>query len=199
MKLEYLWHNYILKEVYENEKILSILLAAMLAFSALGATSMMAFAASNTVASPEHTTRDNDKIGQVNGKVSDDVDYQVDPTDPTKISFTYTGNGDFQNWQFPGMTEGKDYKVISVDGNTITIQLINGYEGDVIGNAIVNFQGETTTKRAPRKDNKSNSPKTGATMATGLALAGAGAAVLAAMKKNRTLNKTNCKSLFAIR
>ena len=47
------------------KKILSILLAAMLAFSALGATSMMAFAASNTVASPEHTTRDNDKIGQV--------------------------------------------------------------------------------------------------------------------------------------
>ena len=121
------------------KKILSILLAAMLAFSALGATSMMAFAASNTVASPEHTTRDNDKIGQVNGKVSDDVDYEVDPTDPTKISFTYTGNGDFQNWQFPGMTEGKDYKVISVDGNTITIQLINGYEGDVIGNAIVDF------------------------------------------------------------
>ena len=80
---------------------------------------------------------------------------------------------------------GKDYKVISVDGNTITIQLINGYEGDVIGNAIVNFQGETTTKRAPRKDNKSNSPKTGATMATGLALAGAGAAVLAAMKKKQ--------------
>ena len=37
------------------KKILSILLAAMLAFSALGATSMMAFAASNTVASPEHT------------------------------------------------------------------------------------------------------------------------------------------------
>ena len=161
------------------KKILSILLAAMLAFSALGATSMMAFAASNTVASPEHTTRDNDKIGQVNGKVSDDVDYQVDPTDPTKISFTYTGNGDFQDWQFPGMTEGKDYKVISVDGNTITIQLINGYEGDVIGNAIVNFKGETT------KDNKSRSPRTGATMATGLALAGAGAAVLAAMKKKQ--------------
>ena len=157
------------------KKILSILLAAMLAFSALGATSMMAFAASNTVASPEHTTRDNDKIGQVNGKVSDDVDYEVDPTDPTKISFTYTGNGDFQDWQFPGMTEGKDYKVISVDGNTITIQLINGYEGDVIGHAM----------KAPRKDNKSNSPKTGATMATGLALAGAGAAVLAAMKKKQ--------------
>lgn len=167
------------------KKILSILLAAMLAFSALGATSMMAFAASNTVASPEHTTRDNDKIGQVNGKVSDDVDYEVDPTDPTKISFTYTGNGDFQNWQFPGMTEGKDYKVISVDGKTITIQLINGYEGDVIGNAIVNFEGETTTKKAPRKDKKSRSPKTGATMATGLALAGAGAAVLAAMKKKQ--------------
>jgi len=132
------------------KKILSILLAAMLAFSALGATSMMAFAASNTVASPEHTTRDNDKIGQVNGKVSDDVDYEVDPTDPTKISFTYTGNAD-----------------------------------DVIGNAIVDFKGETTTKKAPRKDKKSRSPKTGATMATGLALAGAGAAVLAAMKKKQ--------------
>ena len=113
------------------------------------------------------------------------MDYEVDPTDPTKISFTYTGNGDFQNWQFPGMTEGKDYKVISVDGNTITIQLINGYEGDVIGNAIVKFEDETTTKKAPRKDKKSRSPKTGATMATGLALAGAGAAVLAAMKKKQ--------------
>lgn len=57
------------------------------------------------------------------------------------------------------MTEGKDYKVISVDGNTITIQLINGYEGDVIGNAIVKFQGETTTKKAPRKDKKAVLPK----------------------------------------
>ena len=37
------------------KKILSILLAAMLAFSALGATSMMAFAASSTP--PETMTR----------------------------------------------------------------------------------------------------------------------------------------------
>mgnify|MGYP002135164704 CR=1 FL=1 len=81
--------------------------------------------------------------------------------------------------------EGIDNSDVAEDGNTITIQLINGYEGDVIGNAIVKFQGETTTKKAPRKDKKSRSPKTGATMATGLALAGAGAAVLAAMKKKQ--------------
>ncbi len=167
------------------KKILSILLAAMLAFSALGATSMMAFAASNTVVSPESTTRDNDKIGQVNGKVSDDVSYEVDPTDPNKITFTYTGDGEFQYWKFPGMTEGKDYKVVSQDGDSVTIQLLNDYAGEVIGNAIVEFASETTTKKAAKKDNKSSSPKTGASMATGLALAGAGAAVLAAMKKKQ--------------
>lgn len=167
------------------KKILSILLAAMLAFSALGATSVMAYAASNTVRSPESTTRDNDKIGQVNGKVSDDVDFETDAKDPTKITFTYTGSGDLNDWTFPGMTEGKDYKIVSQDGNTITIQLINDYEGEVIGNAQVTFTSETTTKKAPKPDNGNDSPQTGATVATGLALAGAGAAVLAVLKKKQ--------------
>lgn len=169
------------------KKFLSIMLAAMLAFSAVSVTTISAFAKSTTVASPEKTTASIDKIGQVNGKDSDDVSYVVDPADPTKITFTYTGDGDFTRWEFPGMVEGQDYEIVSEDGDTITIQLLGDYDGKVIANAIVEFDSETTTKVATTaKKSKSNeSPDTGAAAAAGIALAGAGAAVLLTLKKKQ--------------
>ena len=84
------------------------------------------------------------------------------------------------------MKEGKDYVVTSEEGNSITIELINGYDGKVVANALVDNGSETTkgNKGTTKKtDKKSTSPKTGAVSAAGIAVAGAGVAMLAALKK----------------
>lgn len=163
------------------KKLLSILLAVMMIF-AVNASATVAMA--DTVNSIESTTKATSTIGKVNGQTSNDVTYERDPDDPNKITFTYIGEGDITGWEFPGMTEGVDYRIISQDGNSITIELLNGYDGDVIGDAQVDFEpgSETTTKKA--STGKSTSPATGAVAATGLAAAGVGAAILAAIKKN---------------
>lgn len=161
------------------KKLLSVLLAVMMIF-AVSSSATVAMAA--TVNSIETTTKASSTEGRVNGKVSNDVTYERDPDDPNKITFTYIGEGDITGWEFPGMTEGVDYNIISQVDNSITIMIINGYDGDIIGDAQVDFEGETTTKKA--STGKSTSPDTGALAATGLAAAGVGAAILAIIKKN---------------
>ena len=116
---------------------------------------------------------------EVNGKPSPDVTYDVDKSNSNKVSFKYDGDGELLGWEFPNMTEGKDYTIISEEGNTITILVSEDYEGIVTANAIVKQAGSNSTK--PNKNSKS--PKTGAVTATGLGLTGAGAALLLALKK----------------
>lgn len=167
------------------KKVISIILSVLLIASVTTVYAVPAFA--KPVQSIESTTnkeKEPDIKGKVNGNPSNDVTWERDPKDPTKITFTYTGNGELVGWEFPGMVEGKDYKVISRDGNSITIQLLNGYSGEVVANAVVKDEnGETTTSAAPQPNGNSKSPKTGATTATAVAVAGAGIAVLVAMKK----------------
>ena len=166
-------------EVFRMKKVISIILSLVLLASVSAVTTVPAFAAK--VQSIESTTEEGPNItGEVNGNPSSDVVYEKDPQDPTKITFTYTGDGELTGWEFPGMTEGKDYIIVSRDGNSITIQLLNGYDGDVIANAIVK---ETTTGQTPKKNGDNKSPKTGAATATAAVVAGAGIAVLAAVKK----------------
>ena len=163
------------------KKVTSILLSLVMVI-ALCAMSVSAYAA---VVSPEKPTNPRSNITvQVNGNETSDVVYERDPQDPTKITFTYTGDGELTGWEFPGMVEGEDYIIISQDGNSITIQLINDYDGDVVANAIVKEKkGETTTSQQPKPNGNNKSPKTGAATATAVAVAGAGIAVLAALKK----------------
>ncbi len=161
------------------KKLISVLVSAAMLVSVLCfATSV--FAAGGVV-SPEHPTQENPIVTEVNGNESDDIKVTKDPEDPTKITFEYTGDGELQGWEFPGMTEGKDYKIIYEEGNKITIQLLNDYDGKVIANAIVK---NTTTSKKKSNGNK-KSPKTGAATASAIAVAGAGVAILAvARKKN---------------
>jgi hypothetical protein len=164
------------------KKLLSIVLSVMMIF-ALGSTTMVAMAA--TVQSYESTTKASTISGQVNGQTSSNITYERDPEDPNKITFTYNGDGDITGWEFPGMEEGVDYQVLDEDGNTITIELLNGYDGDVVANVLVDEEGETAEKTTKKSTTgKSTSPNTGAVSATGLAVAGVGVAVLAAIKKN---------------
>lgn len=158
------------------KKILSVVLSVVMLICA---SSVATVAFAENVNSIESTTKANKITVEVNGNETTDVIYEKDPEDPTKITFTYTGDGELEGWEFPGMTEGEDYIIISEEGDSITIQLINGYEGDVIANAIVK---ESTTKKKKHNDDR-KSPKTGAVTAGAVAVAGAGVAVLAALKK----------------
>lgn len=164
------------------KKIISIVISLVMVVSAFAVSAVPAMA--KTVISPSQTTTQKTTvIVQVNGSSTSDVSYERDPEDPNKITFTYNGDGELIGWEFPGMVEGTDYEIISEDGNSITILVSEDYDGDVIANAIVKLDEEKTTKKPGKVDGSSKSPKTGAMAATGLAVAGAGAAILAALKK----------------
>lgn len=165
------------------KKVLSIVLSVVMLIS-VGVLSVTAFAAD--VASPgkDDTT---DKITgisvQVNGKTSKDITVDRDGTSRV-ITFTYDGDGNLVGWEFPGMTEGKDYTIVEEKDNYITIEVSEDYEGEVIANAIIEDEEEETTKKSSTKKNKGGtSPKTGVSAAAGIAAMGAGAAVLTALKK----------------
>ena len=157
------------------KKLISVLLSVVMLVS-VSAVSMSAFAA--TVQSYEETTINNKITLEVNGKTATDITYERDPEDPNVITFTYTGDGELLGWEFPGMVEGTDYEILSEDGNSITIQVSPDYTGEIVANAIVKDANGKTTK----KNGSATSPKTGVG-ATGLAVAGAGAAILLALKK----------------
>lgn len=164
------------------KKLISVILSIMMAVSMLAVTAVPAMAA---VVSPESTTKQASIVVEVNGSTSNDVTYTKDPTDPNKITFTYDGDGALKNWDFPGLVEGVDYEIVSEDDNSITIVLLNDYTGEVRANAILEEASEATTKAGTtaKKDKGSTSPNTGVVSATGVAVAGAGVAILAALKK----------------
>lgn len=162
------------------KKILSLVLSVMMIF-AVGVGSTTIALAATTVKSPSHTDITRPVKVEVNGNSSKDVTYDVDKKNPNKFKFSYDGDGKLIGWEFPGMIEGVDYDIISEDGNTITILVHDSYTGTVTANAIVE-KDETTTKK-PNQNGNPTSPETGVFAATGLGVAGAGAAILVALKK----------------
>ena len=170
------------------KKILSIVLSIVM-LASVGILSMPVFAADPVVGSQETVTtpQHNNIIPQVNGKDDKDVTWEWISDNPKQIKFTYNGDGDLTGWTFGDLVEGKDYKVISRDGNTITIELLTDYQGDIVANALVTEKtttAETTTSASsPTSNTSSTSPKTGAVAAAGIAAMGAGVAILTALKK----------------
>ncbi len=171
------------------KKVLSVLLAVAMIVS-VGVSSAVVAMAAPTVESIQSTTkRPAPTIGEVNGQTSTDVRYEIDPNDPNKITFTYVGDGELVGWEFlpETLVEGTNYRIVTQSGNAITIELINGYNGEVIANAIVKFpegdEPEKTTKTTVKKNTGSKSPDTGVVTGAGLGVAAAGAAILVALKK----------------
>ncbi|MBQ7202936.1 MAG: hypothetical protein IJS03_02835 [Eubacterium sp.] len=162
------------------KKVFSIAISALLVISIALISATTVFAA---VASPVKPTKPTKPpVTEVNGQTSDDVTYKYENEEHTIITFTYTGDGELKGWEFPGMVEGEDYEIISEDGNSITIRLLNDYDGSVVANAIVEEEGSTKAETT-KKNGDEKSPKTGAAAATGIVMLGAGAAVLAALKR----------------
>lgn len=170
------------------KKVISIVLSLVMLLS-VGMATINAFAV--TVGSYESTTKpfDNKIITRVNGKDSNDIDYEKDD-DKREITFTYTGDGKVVDWEFPGMTEGVDYEIIDRGDNWIKIRVMEDYDGDIIANAILEEPAsetttlpESTTAETTKKNEDQKSPATGASVAAGVAAMGAGAAILAALKR----------------
>lgn len=165
------------------KKFISVLLSVMMMIS-IGTISVMPVMAATV--NSEEPSAPIVITGQVNGQVSNDVSYEVSPADPMEYTFSYTGNEEFLGWAFDGLVEGVDYVVISEDGTTITIKLTAAAAGkDVIANALTKSAEpeEPEEPEEPAKpDDSGKSPSTGAGLA-GIAVAGAGVALLAASKK----------------
>lgn len=165
------------------KKILSIMLSIVMAVSVCAVATIPAMAV--TVNSKNDITQPSNIKVEVNGGTTTDVTFKEDTTDPSKITFTYDGKGKLEGWDFSGLVKGTDYDIVSQDANSITIVLLNGKTAKdiaVTANATVAMDEETTKKKVKDKDKGSKSPKTGATMG-GALVAGAGVAMLAALKK----------------
>lgn len=162
------------------KKFISVLLSVMMMIS-VGAISVMPVMA-ETINSEEPFT----PIvitGQVNGNVSNDVSFEVSPADPMEYTFNYTGSDEFLGWAFDGLVEGVDYVVIDEDGTEITIKLTAAASGkDVIANALTKSAQPGKPAKPSKPDDSGKSPSTGAGL-VGIAVAGAGVALLAASKK----------------
>ena len=181
------------------KKIVSIIIATMMAIS-MFAVSVPAMA--ENVSSPAAVTIADGKVKTtVNGEERQGVTYKINASKPNEVTFTYNGKGTLKSWSDNlsslGLVEGTDYTItVNKDGSE-TISFISQKawnNGSVVVNAVVDFD-EATTKASKeskekttkaKKNTSSKSPATGASsavLAGGVAAAGAGIAVLAAMKK----------------
>lgn len=86
-----------------------------------------------------------DSLSCVNGEPGDGIgsDYNAEFNTHT---YYYYGFGKFIRWEFPTLTEGKDYEIIAQnDGNSITIEFKNEENAPPYINAIVNFSDENAS------------------------------------------------------
>ena len=80
-------------------------------------------------------------LGYVNSELSEDIYVVADPeTGGTKIS--YEGEGSVDEWEFPLLTEGKDYEIIKEEENVIVLNLLREDKALPYINAVINEGGE---------------------------------------------------------
>jgi len=132
------------------KKALSILLSVLTLITAAYCCTFCAFA-ETTTKYWEPKPGFQDSAGYVNGERCDNIYSQAVPdTDYCKI--TYDGTGRLIKWEFPTLTENKDYTVISEDNNSITVLWTNEDKGAPYINAIVDFGNETTEQTVTEKN-----------------------------------------------
>lgn len=164
------------------KKFLSVVLSLMMVLAVGFGTSAVAFA---YVGSPSEIIVEQIQVAttnKVNKNNSTKVKGHKDTNNYNKIVFEYEGSEAVDSWEiYDGdklLVEGVDYKIVSKSDKEIVISII-AVPADVLSaNAVVNGA------QKPAKPNNGNqSPATGAMAATGLAMAGAGLAVLTALKR----------------
>lgn len=173
------------------KRAFSIVLSLIMAICCIGLTTVSAVAAPY-VGSVETTTKKFDADVTVNGKPSVDGKYEIvdvnqDVEYTVKVEFNYTGSEPLQDWEIPGLTEGTDYVIISSDGNTLVIGIINDDITYVKANAITALGEDNSTTVPATTNNDKKSPSTGISTVAAVAVASMAGAVslLAAKRKSK--------------
>ncbi len=162
------------------KKIISLVVATMMAVSMMAVSALPAMAADN-VSSPTAAVLQQGKAQTtVNGETKQGVTYTVDTTKARKVTFSYNGEGTFKSWSDNlgslGLAEGTDYTKATNADNSIVITFMSQKaitawnEGKVVINAIVEFatttaastteatteatDAKTTTKATTSEDNE---------------------------------------------
>lgn len=170
------------------KKLISVLLSIMM-IVAVGAMSVVPAMAANssniTVGSGDQTFT---ASGAVNGQpTTSDVTIKVSDSDSYEVRFDYVGKEEFLRWEIVGLEEG-EYTIVKKEGTTLIIKVnpsVAESKREFTANAITKKSansGSTTKPSTGNTDKSGTSPSTGASVA-GVAVAGAGVALLTALKK----------------
>lgn len=170
------------------KKLVSVLLSIMM-IVAVGAMSVVPAMAANssniTVGSGDQTFT---ASGAVNGQLTtSDVTIKVSDSDSYEVRFDYVGKDEFLRWEIIGLEEG-EYTIVKKEGTTLIIKVnpsVAEAKREFTANAITKKSansGSTTKPSTGNTDKSGTSPSTGASVA-GVAVAGAGVALLTALKK----------------
>lgn len=170
------------------KKLISVLLSIMM-IVAVGAMSVVPAMAANssniTVGSGDQTFT---ASGAVNGQLTtSDVTIKVSDSDSYEVRFDYVGKDEFLRWEIIGLEEG-EYTIVKKEGTTLIIKVnpsVAEAKREFTANAITKKSansGSTTKPSTGNTDKSGTSPSTGASVA-GVAVAGAGVALLTALKK----------------
>lgn len=171
------------------KKALTIILSLVTLFSvSIGTISVMA---RDYIISPETTQQTITIKVTLNGEDSNHTSYNPDSNNPNVITFTYTGGHTLVGWDFKNGVEGIDYEIISQEGNTLVIRILEGHRVDKIwANAVdtssvygEDENGEQNGNGELEEDKGTKSPKTGA--ASGIGIMATGLAILIATRKRR--------------
>ena len=141
------------------KKTLSILLTLLTLISVVYGCTFFAFA-ETTTKYWEPRPNCQDSLGCVNDEPADGIgsDYNAEFNTHT---YYYYGYGQFIRWEFPTLTEGKDYEIVAQNnGNSITVEFKNEENSPPYINAIVDFKDETAYTQ------KESTPKTQTTTKT---------------------------------
>lgn len=152
---------------------------------AVGAMSVVPAMAANssniTVGSGDQTFT---ASGAVNGQLTtSDVTIRVSDSDSYEVRFDYVGKEEFLRWEIIGLEEG-EYTIVKKEGTTLIIKV-----NPSVAEAKREFTANAITKKSANSgsttgntDKSGTSPSTGASVA-GVAVTGAGVALLTALKK----------------
>ena len=141
------------------KKTLSILLTLLTLISVVYGCTFFAFA-ETTTKYWEPRPNCQDSLGCVNDEPADGIgsDYNAEFNTHT---YYYYGYGKFIRWEFPTLTEGKDYEIVAQNnGNSINVEFKNEENCPPYINAIVDFKDETAYTQ------KESTPKTQTTTKT---------------------------------
>ncbi|MDE6469833.1 MAG: hypothetical protein K2L19_02280 [Eubacterium sp.] len=180
------------------KKLLSIILAAVMTVTVFALSVVPAMAA-DTVNSPTASTAERKDVTlQVNGVVTKTaITYGPSANKNNTVVFTYKGEGALKGWENNmeslGFVAGKDFTATTNADGTYEITFITDEAmvsfstGKVVVNALVDLgTGTTSVTATTKKNDSSKAPATGissSVVAGSVAVAFAGAAVLAATKK----------------